>query len=78
MIKNIYAFRNFNIACTDENGQQVVSEQKNILIEMLKGMLKRKVITPFTVVFSSGADDREYGMSVREILHLTGKREKRS
>jgi hypothetical protein len=78
MIKKIYVFANHNVACTDENGQQVISEQGNIMLEMLEDMLKRKVITPSTVVFSSGADDREYGLSVREILNLTGKKAKRS
>jgi hypothetical protein len=51
MIKNIYVFNNFNIACTDESGHQVAKEQGNMLIDVLRGMLKRKVVTAETLVY---------------------------
>jgi hypothetical protein len=51
MIKHIFAFPNFNIACTDENGNQVAKEQVNMLIDVLRGMLKRKVVTVETLVY---------------------------
>lgn len=50
MIKNIYVFPNFNIACTDAKGNQVVAEQKNILADVLRGMLKRKVANKKTIL----------------------------
>ena len=78
MIKTIFAFKNFNIACTDKDDNQVTSEQRNLLIDMLKDMLKRKVISPSTVVCSEAADDREYGLTVREILNLPGIKVRRS
>lgn len=56
MIRHVMFFRNGNVACIDEQGNQVPEWQAGLISEHLWKMLKAKVITMDTVVSVAGRD----------------------
>jgi len=61
MIRNVFLFQNGNMACTDENGQQVPAEQEAPWLSSLREKYRRGVVDLMTMVHLPWGDNMVLG-----------------